>query len=440
VALLAFVVVAGGLGFSVWLAGGTGSRGSVASLTAGQTALEDARDAVEEVWSPGVDLVTGDPGRARELLEEAYGKLDEAEAGGIPARTVRPLRERVVAGLDELFGVVEIRPSVAFAFPATTPPTDMGALARGPDQRWYVIDRSAGTVIRIETQDQTAVPILRAGDVLGDVTIAKPKLLTTGGPDLLILDEANNLWRWRPADTSGRATLSRVRVVDSASWGDDIRAIGTFCRNADCSLYNLYVVDPSENQIMTYSPAADGSGYPGAATGRLATARDVSTFDDLYIDGDIFVVDDGTVERFVSGRDDGWHTEELDDEILRPGARFDRVHSGAAKRAGLIYAYDKENARLVGYDKIDGAYVEQYRLVGDDPALDDVRGMWVVPGIEEGPDTFVWVDRDRLMYSLLEQAQAASPAPSASAVPSGSVLPSGAPASGAPASPSPAAP
>jgi hypothetical protein len=116
------------------------------------------------------------------------------------------------------------------------------------------------------------------------------------------------------------------------------------------------------------------------------------------------------------------------------------VHSGAAKRAGLIYAYDKENARLVGYDKIDGAYVEQYRLVGDDPALDDVRGMWVVPGIEEGPDTFVWVDRDRLMYSLLEQAQAASPAPSASAVPSGSVPPSGAPASGAPASPSPAAP
>jgi hypothetical protein len=425
-ALLAFVVVVGGLGFSVWLAGGSGGQGSVASLSAGQRALESAREDIDEVWAPGVDLVDDDPGRARDLLEDAYASLGEAEAGGIPDTTLVPLRRQVVEGLDELFGVVAVRPSVAFAFPLADPLVDLRGLIQGPDGRPFVIDRASGTVLRIEPKPPAAAQvILRAGDVVGDVTVAAPKLLAVGGPDLLILDADNNVWRWTPADKEGRGTLSRWRVRDSPGWGSDVRAMATFCRAGDCSLYNLYVVDPSEQQILTYTPAADGSGYPGSATGRLATARDVSSFDDLYIDGDIFASDNGVIERFVSGRDDGWKTEELEDELLRPAPSFARIASGSPKRQGLLYAFDEENARVVGFEKVDGAYVEQYRLVGSDRSFADMRGMYVVPGVEDGPATLWWVDRDRLLSAVLE-ARSSLPRPSSSGSPqpSGSLAPS----------------
>ena len=71
-------------------------------------------------------------------------------------------------------------------------------------------------------------------------------MLAVGGLDLLILDAKNVLWRWRPADTKGNGTLTRVsgeRLV--VGWGTDIRAIGTFLRgDPESALYNLYVVDP----------------------------------------------------------------------------------------------------------------------------------------------------------------------------------------------------
>jgi hypothetical protein len=420
VALLAMVVVAGGLGVAVWLAGGNAPRDSVGSLTAGQRALEDAKAAIAEVWAPGVDLVDDDPRRADELLRGALDDLEEAQAAGVAATTVRPLRQRVVEGLDHLAGVVEVRPSVVFAFPEADPPVELSALVEGPDGSPYVIDRASGTVLRVDPAATTAQVILRAGDTYGDVVVAAPRLMTTGGPDVLILDADNNLWRWRAADRQGNGTMGRLRVRDSASWGDDVRAIATFCRNADCSLYNLYVVDPSERQIVTYTPAADGSGYPGNPTGRLATARDVSTFDDLYIDGDIWAADGGVIRRFVSGRDDGWRTEELPDTIVRPDVAFDRIASGSTRRVGTLYGYDRSNARLVAFVKLDGDYIEQYRLADESRAWADARGFIVEPSIDDAPARVFWIDRDRLMVALLEASLGPVASPSPSPSPSGS--------------------
>src|SRR5581483_2282102 len=207
---------------------------------------------------------------------------------------------------------------------------------------------------RIDVAGQKATAILREGSKASGATAAEPRFLFVGGPDLLVLDAQNQLWRWRPANTTGKGTLARIRVKDSASWGDDIRAVGTYVRNASLGLYNLYVVDPSARQILTYSPAADGSGYPADPTGRLATERDVSAFEALYIDGDIFVTDDGAIERFVSGRSGGWDAEPPPDELLRPAPHYRLLASGSPRRLGRLYAYDARSSRIVAYDKATG--------------------------------------------------------------------------------------
>ena len=93
VALLAFLVVFAGLGLGVWAfaPGGTGTQ-AISSIDTGQHALEVIRANLDEVTGPGIDLVEADPGRAEELLTEAYEQLSVASRAGIRSATLEPLR------------------------------------------------------------------------------------------------------------------------------------------------------------------------------------------------------------------------------------------------------------------------------------------------------------------------------------------------------------
>ena len=54
----------------------------------------------------------------------------------------------------------------------------------------------------------------------------------------------------------------RIPVKDSASWGDDVKDIATFVANFDAAFYKLYVVDPSEQNIMVLSTRQRRVGLP----------------------------------------------------------------------------------------------------------------------------------------------------------------------------------
>ena len=75
---------------------------------------------------------------------------------------------------------------------------------------------------------------------------------------------------------------------------------------------------------------------------------------------------------------------------------------------------------MIALAKDGGAIVGQFRLAGDDPAWSDLRGMYVVAGLGDEPATLVWIDKNRLMSSILEAVQTptASPGPSSEASPS----------------------
>ena len=182
------------------------------------------------------------------------------------ARSPRCARRRI-EGLDRLYGVVPVASSSLFTFPAEKPPK-LEALVRGSDGAPYVLDTANKTVWRIDLKTQKAKAILKNGTKASGAKASAPKLLTTGGPDILILDDKNTLFRWRPSNSTGKGTLVRVKVKDSASWGDDVKDISTFVANFDAAFYKLYVVDPSEQNIMVLSPANDGSGYPQRARSR----------------------------------------------------------------------------------------------------------------------------------------------------------------------------
>jgi hypothetical protein len=430
VAALALIAVVGGLGLAVYAFGGTGQQEAISSISVGQAALEKAQANLAEVSGPGIDLIEDDPDRAKELLTEAYEELDTAGDAGIGTARIESVREDVVEGLDRLFGVVPVASTDLFPFVPGEggEPFDLRALVQGPDGAPYVIDATTKTVYRIDLKRNKASAVMRAGKKAGGTTISTPRFLAVGGRDLLILDAKNVLWRWRPSNDAGKGTLGKVTVNGARSWGDDVTAIGTFLRDKDRGLYNLYVVDPSEQQIRAYSPAADGGGFPAKSTGWLDTARPVDKIGALYIDGDIFMADDGALRRYTSGKGDGWDADDPGDEILRPTPSYGLLAGVDESRQGVIYAYDRPNGRVVAHDKASGDVLNQYRLAGGLDDWEDLRGFYVVPGVDEAPATMVWLSPTGIHQAVLQTVPdvSASPSPTSSS-PAASGAPSAAP-------------
>jgi hypothetical protein len=407
VAVLALVAVSSGLFTFVWAFGGQSGGHDLASLTVGEAALKTARDNLARVFGPGVDLVDGDPSKALDLLTKAYQALDTAATNEVPSSVIAPLRKQTVGGLDRLYGMIPVDAATIVSFADSEVPFDIGDMILGPGGVPFVLDAATKSVYRIDLATKTATAVFREGTKAGGTKEAAPKLMALGASrDLLVVDTANVLWRWRPADKAGTGTTTKVKVSNGASWGDDIVAIGTFLRLASAGLYNLYVVDPSEEQILLYTPASDGSGFPSDPLDRLAVARDMSKVKELYIDGDIFITDDGEIVRFVDGRAEGWEADPPADSLLRDAPKYRFVTSATENRVGRLYAYDPANARVVALDKGKGSFIEQYRLAGDNPAWQDLRGIYVVLAADDAPATLVWATKDGVYSSILESSAA----------------------------------
>ena len=431
VALLAFLIVFGGLGLGVWAfaPGGSGTQ-AISSIDAGQHALQLIRTNLNEVTGPGIDLVEADPGRAEELLTQAYEQLSVASSNGIRAATLEPLRAQTIEGLDRLAGVVEVGSRDLYTFKPKEgkPPIDLTGVVRGPDGATFVLDASTKTVWRVDLKNEKATAAVKAGQKARGGTVATPKLIAVGLRDLLVLDSKNQLWRWRAANKSGKGTVTKIRVQGASGWGDDILALGTFERIASEGLYNLYVVDPSEQEILAYSPARDGSGFPAKPIDWLSTERAVNTMTALHIDGDMFALENGGISRFVSGKNDGWEGAAPNDTLLRAAPDYTLMAGGGDRREGVVYGYDRRNARLIAIAKGDGHFLAQYRLADGDDGWEDMRGFYVAPPGEdaEAPPTIVWISSNGVHQSTLE---AVTDEPGASPGPSGdpSAAPSAAP-------------
>ena len=412
VALLSLVVVVGGLGAAVFVLGGGKPTGpAIQSFDTAQAALARAEANLKRVVAPGIDLVTTDPSLAEELLAEAYTSLETASRS-YPATTITPLRDQVTGALDRLYQMSAIRDSALFQFPED-PAVDLRAVVKGPDGAPFVLDAATKTVYRIDLKNEKASAIFREGNKAAGATQGVPSLLAVGGRDLLMVDSRNVVWRWRPANPNGKGTITRVRVSGASEWGADVPAVGTFLRDREANLYNFYVVDVSAEQILRYSPAADGGGFPAAPTKWLGAARNVSEISSLYIDGDIWLADGGELLRVVNGNAAGWEAADPGDDIVREPPAYRLIGSGAERRTGIIYGFDGESDRLVALSKVNGSYINQFRLADGD-GWADFRGFYIEPGIESEPDAVIWITKSGLHRSVLQAglAPGASPEPS----------------------------
>ena len=81
------------------------------------------------------------------------------------------------------------------------------------------------------------------------------------------------------------------------------------------------------------------------------------------------------------------------------------------------------NARVIALDKTDGSFRAQYRLAGGAEDWADLRAMYIVPGIEDGPPTLVWLSLNAVHQAVLEAVPDVAPRATPTASPSADASP-----------------
>lgn len=368
VALIAAIVVPALL----WRGAGTGASGSPAQSESPSGIIGSAAPS---------RAATGAPAETAIVLPSVQSMQPASSQAG----AARILQSSVVAGFgsDDVTAAVLGPVGVTYAAAA------------------YVIDSTSSTVYWINLATGAKLPILKAGQEMVGGVVATPRLLATGGPDVLILDASNQVWRWRPAqgDESGRGSLVKLNIPDSRNWGTGVRAIATFVTNPQLGLYDPYVVAPSVDQILKYAPAVDGSGFP--STGKtiyLRANQDLSAVYEMYVDGHVFLVDGGKVTRYSLGVADGWT---LDSPPGLGQPYYTRLAAdNAAQDRGTLYAFDRANGRVVAFRKVDGSFIGQYAAQGS-PYPRDPGDMFVVAGGNGDAPTLYWTEAGAVMSAAL---------------------------------------
>jgi hypothetical protein len=419
-AIVGMLMVLAVVGTSLWYLAGTRRELGIDQQQRAQTAYLAAQSDVLAVWGQGRDLLTSDPGRAVAYLEDAYTNLVVAEENGYDAASLSDLRTQVVEGLNRYYHINVIKPEIVLTFGADR----LEALVLGPDDGAYVIDATNDTVYRIDlvSRAKTAVAVNGQPVTGATVVVGEPRLLATGGPDVLMLDQTNALWRWRPADGAPNGgTLIQIKVDDSGTWGTGVRAFGTFLTNANLGQYSLYVVVPSAGQVLKYQASADGTGYYGQARQPYlqGEGHSVAQVDDIYIDGSVYLTDGGTIERFDSGQTIlNWTADPPRDTVIHPDPPFYTKLSAdtVAPNQGSVYAYDGKGRRVVAISKSKGLYIQQWVVPDESPYFSALKGMFVRVGPGGADPTLFWIEGSNLMSAAL----APEPEPSESESPGAS--------------------
>ncbi len=411
IAFLGFLGVVVVLAGAVWIIGGLGHT-NVQAVSDAQQAIQAATTDADQVAHG--NLIVNDPPRARTLLQDAWTQLRQAATLGAPAAALADLKTRVTAGLDRLYNVSYTSSQAILALDKIDPQAALGDLIIGPDGAAYMIDTTKATVIRVDLAARTARIIISKGQT----SIGAPRLLTTAGQDVLIVDAAQGLWRWRPSDAKGDGSLSRLKVGGATPIAPDVTAIGAYVRNVGTGLYFFYALDPAAQQIVRFSPSADGSGYT-TSTDYLAAPTDLSGVHAMDIlDGNIYTVSSEGVTRYFSGQAGSFALKAPPDQTdVRPGHDYRLLDSSGEPPTDRLWLWDASHARIVVFSRSDGSYIGQYIVQAADTGYVAMQGMAVVQAGPLQPPVLVWVTGATVMASPLQAVSGpgASPSPSAAA-------------------------
>lgn len=373
-------------------------------------AITEAVELLDEVARriDGADLVDRDPERATALLADASAALERAAGAGVRADQLRPLRSRVDDRLDAVYRVARIpAPRLVAALAEQYDDFDPVDMVAASDGSLWVLDGGRGRVIRVDPADGASAVIYRAGQALesGDVP-GDPWLMATAATDVVVIDRGRQAWRIDLTERTPRPML----LAGVEQLGSETTLLGALQHRPPLEIFNLYAVDAASGQILRWTPpAVIPVNYPDPPEPFLTDEPDLDPRDarDLRVDVNAWLLQPGTVTRvdFGSPRDQvDYSLDPPPDDALRPSLDYRLLDGATVGDRELLYVYDAAGARVIAFQRADGAFVRQWLAPEDGPgagSLDTVAGL-AVTSVADGPPTAYLLAPDGVFRLVLE--------------------------------------
>jgi hypothetical protein len=382
---------------------------AIPRLAAAREAIAEGEGLIATVEDrvDGQDLVERDPERAKDLLADAGDALDRAEAAGVPAGALEPLRIRLDGRMDALYAVSRIRElatvvDLAAAFTGVAPERMVAA----SDGSLWVLETGRGRVIRVDPATGAALSVYRAGQQLDGVVAAEPWLIATAATDVVVVDRDRQAWRADLVEqVMRRMPLSGIEDLDA-----DSRLLTALQHQPPLEIFNLYAVDGETGVVWKWTPRpVIPVVFPDAPESFLTSEADLdpARARDLRADANLWLLHRQTVTRVNFGTPVPQEDFSLDrppDDAVRETLDYTLFDAALVAERDQFFVYDAANARIIAFQRADGAFVRQWLAprAGDAAGLlDDVLGLEVL-SVADGPAVAYLLTPDRVVRVVLE--------------------------------------
>jgi hypothetical protein len=356
----------------------------------------------------GADLVDRDPETASAYLADARVALERALAAGVTSGQLTALLAGVDGSLDRLHRVTRIAtPAVVADLGAALDDLEPAEMVAASDGTLWVLETGRGRVVRVDPAAGSGSVVYRAGQALpsGDLP-GDPWMIATAATDVVVIDRNRAAWRIdltelvpRPMSLSGIGRLSPQTTL-----------IAALQHRPPLEIFNLYVVDASSGELSRWTPPpVIPVEYPDPGEPYLAGTPDLDPRGarDLRVDVNGWLLYASTVTRIDFGTPRGQDEYSLDappDAGVRPALDYRLLDGATVGDRELLFVYDAASARLLAFQRADGAFVRQWMAPETGPAagvLDDVRGLSVT-SVADGPAAAYLLTADGVVRVVLE--------------------------------------
>jgi len=371
-------------------------------------AIEEAHQLMSQVSErvDGRDLIDRSPATATDVLNDAFAALQRAAGAGVSRQALDRLESKVDDGLDRIYAVTRLGEGttvtdLASAFEGIQP-FDM---VLASDGSMWVVDRGRGRVVHV-TPRGTATVVYRSGQAIGNLTAGEPWMIATAATDVVLLDRQRQAWRFDLREQQPRA----LRLPGLDEIGAKSSLLAALQHRPPLEIFNLYVVDDARNDVRKWSPGdVVPVVYPQRPEKFLIDKPDLRPADarDLFVDVNLWLLQRSTVTRVNFGVPLAQEDYSLDpppDGEVRKQVDYRILDGATVGDRELFYVYDAGNARIIAFQRADGAFVRQWMAPRSGQwasLLDDVVAM-DVGSVPDGPPVATLLTPDRIVRVVLE--------------------------------------
>ncbi|RJR15740.1 hypothetical protein C4579_01525 [Candidatus Microgenomates bacterium] len=292
----------------------------------------------------GMALIDLNPVRSREILEEAKLLLASASAkpGSETEKQLEMYQQKIDAGLAAAERKFTVTLEPFFKLELIKPDAVGNHLSLYQDAL-ITLDTVHGTLYRLSINNKSSRLLLQQ-----DLLKTAQSVVVYGEEILVLLDGVH---RVQIATNS----LEQIIAPDS-EWG----------RITDAGVFdgNVYLLDPGKSWIWKYYQT-DGSYGSRQDYLLFDTLVNISSAQEMAIDGYVWVADQERILRFSQGGEDVWRITGLEMPL---GKDLD-IYSD--EYTAHLYILDRTNKRVIVLDK-DGTYLAQYHWEAPDEITDFV--------------------------------------------------------------------